>query len=404
MGIDVTAYRYVHTVVGGALAGIGGACFSLQLTPQWVAGLTGGAGWIAVALVIFAFWRADLCLLGAYLFGAFSALPLTLQARGWLTEVPSEVFQSLPYVMTIVVLVAVSSGAAKRGWVLRTLGISCRKNGRTGSTWSPHPSFARRSARLRSEHPDAVPIQGGTDVMVALNFDRMRPETILNLNEVAELRGWSRMNGSAQRSRRVTYGEAMDEALASLLPALAEASRTVRSPQIRSRARSAGTSARRPRPGTRSPCSWSAQRSSSRASGALAASLSRTSSSGRAERPRRRRARRRRRGHSRGQPQTFMKKVGPRNAMVIAVCSLAVVADRERRADPRLVRLGGTYPRSRGLPSTRRPTPERVAAAAARSTTCAALRPTAVMRSASSPAARSSASREALADRQRRTA
>jgi len=114
MGIDVTAYRYAHTLAGGALAGIGGACFSLQITPQWVGGLTGGAGWIAVALVIFAFWRADLCLLGAYLFGAFSALPLTLQARGWLTEIPSEIFQSLPYVMTVVVLVAVSSGAAKR--------------------------------------------------------------------------------------------------------------------------------------------------------------------------------------------------------------------------------------------------------------------------------------------------
>jgi len=114
MGIDVTAYRYAHTLAGGALAGIGGACFSLQITPQWVGGLTGGAGWIAVALVIFAFWRADLCLVGAYLFGAFSALPLTLQARGWLTNVPSEVFQSLPYVMTVVVLVAVSSGAAKR--------------------------------------------------------------------------------------------------------------------------------------------------------------------------------------------------------------------------------------------------------------------------------------------------
>ena len=114
MGIDVTAYRYAHTLAGGALAGVGGACFSLQITPQWVGGLTGGAGWIAVALVIFAFWRADLCLLGAYLFGAFSALPLTLQARGWLTDIPSEVFQSLPYVMTVVVLVAVSSGAAKR--------------------------------------------------------------------------------------------------------------------------------------------------------------------------------------------------------------------------------------------------------------------------------------------------
>jgi general nucleoside transport system permease protein len=114
MGINVTIYRYAHTVVGGAFAGVGGACYSLQITPQWVAGITGGAGWIAVALVIFAFWRADLCLLGAYLFGAFSALPFALQARGWLANVPSEVFTALPYVMTIVVLVMVSSSAAKR--------------------------------------------------------------------------------------------------------------------------------------------------------------------------------------------------------------------------------------------------------------------------------------------------
>ena len=114
MGIDVTTYRYTHTLAGGALAGVGGACFSLQITPQWVSGLTGGAGWIAVALVIFAFWRADLCLVGAYLFGAFSALPSTLQARGWLMSIPSEVFSSLPYVMTVLVLVAVSSGAARR--------------------------------------------------------------------------------------------------------------------------------------------------------------------------------------------------------------------------------------------------------------------------------------------------
>ena len=82
MGIDVTRYRYLHTLAGGALAGVGGACFSLALTPQWVDGLTAGAGWIAIALVIFAFWRPDLCLVGAYSFGAFSALPLILQARG----------------------------------------------------------------------------------------------------------------------------------------------------------------------------------------------------------------------------------------------------------------------------------------------------------------------------------
>src|SRR6266540_1282951 len=61
MGINVVAYRYAHTLVGGAFAGIGGATFSLSITPQWVDGLTGGAGWIAIALVIFAFWRPALC-------------------------------------------------------------------------------------------------------------------------------------------------------------------------------------------------------------------------------------------------------------------------------------------------------------------------------------------------------
>jgi ABC-type uncharacterized transport system permease subunit len=112
MGIDVARYRYLHTLAGGAFAGIGGATFSLALTPQWVDGLTAGAGWIAIALVIFAFWRADLCLVGAYAFGAFSALPLILQARG--VTITPQLFQALPYVMTIVVLVLVSTGTARR--------------------------------------------------------------------------------------------------------------------------------------------------------------------------------------------------------------------------------------------------------------------------------------------------
>src|SRR5207237_4378467 len=51
MGINVTAYRYAHTLVGGAFAGVGGETFSLSITPQWIAGLTQGAGWIAIALV-----------------------------------------------------------------------------------------------------------------------------------------------------------------------------------------------------------------------------------------------------------------------------------------------------------------------------------------------------------------
>jgi ABC-type uncharacterized transport system permease subunit len=111
MGINVALYRYAHTLVGGAFAGIGGAAFSLSITPQWVDGLTGGAGWIAIALVIFAFWRPTLCLVGAYFFGAFTALPFALQSHG-VHQVP-ELFQSLPYVATIVALVLVSSRAAR---------------------------------------------------------------------------------------------------------------------------------------------------------------------------------------------------------------------------------------------------------------------------------------------------
>ena len=114
MGINVAAYRYAHTLVGGAFAGVGGACFTLWITPQWVDGITAGAGWIAIALVIFAFWRPTLCLVGAYLFGAFSGIPFAFQARGILKGIPPELFQALPYVMTIVVLVAVSSAGAKR--------------------------------------------------------------------------------------------------------------------------------------------------------------------------------------------------------------------------------------------------------------------------------------------------
>ena len=111
MGVNVKRYRYAHTLVGGAFAGVGGAAFSLSITPQWVDGLTQGAGWIAIALVIFAFWRPTLCLLGAYFFGAFTALPFALQGHG--VTVAPELFQTLPYVTTIVALVLVSSRAAR---------------------------------------------------------------------------------------------------------------------------------------------------------------------------------------------------------------------------------------------------------------------------------------------------
>jgi len=112
MGINVPRYRYVHTIVGGAFAGVGGACFTLAIAPNWTDGLTAGAGWIAIALVIFSFWRPELLILGAYLFGAFSSLGFDLQARG--VQLPSEFFAALPYLVTILALVFASTGWAKR--------------------------------------------------------------------------------------------------------------------------------------------------------------------------------------------------------------------------------------------------------------------------------------------------
>jgi ABC-type uncharacterized transport system permease subunit len=115
MGINVTRYRYAHVLAGGALAGVGGACYSLAITPGWTDGdsLVGGAGWIAIALVIFSFWRAELCLVGAYLFGGLSGgLPSALQAHGY--TIKPEFLNALPYLMTVVVLVLVSTGLARR--------------------------------------------------------------------------------------------------------------------------------------------------------------------------------------------------------------------------------------------------------------------------------------------------
>ena len=114
MGISVARTRYLHTLVGGAFAGLGGICFSLSIVPTWVDGMTAGNGWIALALVIFGFWRPVWTMVGAYLFGALSSLSLIMQARGF--AIPPELLNTLPYLMTVVVLVVVSAG-----WSSRTL-------------------------------------------------------------------------------------------------------------------------------------------------------------------------------------------------------------------------------------------------------------------------------------------
>jgi CO/xanthine dehydrogenase FAD-binding subunit len=193
------------------------------------------------------------------------------------------------------------------------------------------PRSLDEALQVKSEHPDAVPIQGGTDVMVELNFDRRRPEVLLNLNEVPELRGWSRENGSLRLASGLTYAEAMEAPLAELLPALAEASRTVGSPQIRNRGTLGGNL------GTASPAGDALPPLLVEEASVELASLRgvRTMPLGDfLVGPKRNAAEPDEliagvRLSPSGAPQTFMK-VGPRNAMVIAVCSLAVVADRER--------------------------------------------------------------------------
>jgi CO/xanthine dehydrogenase FAD-binding subunit len=96
------------------------------------------------------------------------------------------------------------------------------------------PDTWEEALALKAEHRDALPIAGGTDVMVELNFDRVRPETMLDLTRAAELREWAPENGRLRVGAGVSYTRIIDE-LGDRLPSLAVASRTVGSPQIRNR-------------------------------------------------------------------------------------------------------------------------------------------------------------------------
>jgi simple sugar transport system permease protein len=102
-GLRILGYRWIGILLGGWLMGFGGAYLSLAYTHLWTNGLTAGRGWIAVALVIFAFWQPGRAILGAYLFGGVMAFQFRLQASG--THLPSSLLLMLPYVLTIGVLV-----------------------------------------------------------------------------------------------------------------------------------------------------------------------------------------------------------------------------------------------------------------------------------------------------------
>lgn len=119
-GIPVTTYRWTGVLIGGFLAGLGGAYLSLAYTHLWTSGLTAGRGWIAVALVIFAFWHPVKAMAGAYLFGGVMAFQFRLQAMG--THIPSSLLLMLPYALTVMVLV-VSSKRGRGGQAPAFLGI-----------------------------------------------------------------------------------------------------------------------------------------------------------------------------------------------------------------------------------------------------------------------------------------
>lgn len=191
------------------------------------------------------------------------------------------------------------------------------------------PRSLDEALRLRAERPQARPVAGGTDVLVELSFGA-RPEALLVLDRVEELRGWSRQDGTLRLGAGLTYAEILAD-LAEELPALAEAARTVGSPPIRNRGTVGGNL------GTASPAGDAlppllvegadVELASVRGARTLALTefLLGVKETALAPdelvvavsvRPS-------------GAAQTFMK-VGPRNAMVISVCSLALAADRER--------------------------------------------------------------------------
>lgn len=111
LGYKVVRIRVMAILFGAAMAGLGGAYISLVRVPQWTDGITAGAGWIALAIVVFASWRPWRVLIGAYLFGGITVLQLNLQAAG--ARIPVEYLSMSPYLITILVLVIMSSGRGR---------------------------------------------------------------------------------------------------------------------------------------------------------------------------------------------------------------------------------------------------------------------------------------------------
>jgi CO/xanthine dehydrogenase FAD-binding subunit len=193
------------------------------------------------------------------------------------------------------------------------------------------PATWTEALAMKAEHPDALPIAGGTDVMVEINFDRHRPPAFLDLTRVAELSDWGHEEGMLRIGSGVTYTRLIGE-LGDRIPGLAMASRTVGSPQIRNRGTVGGNLGSASPAGDAHPALLASRaivelasvggkrripaheffvgpkRNAMRKDELIAAFLIEPAQG----------------------PQQFSK-VGTRNAMVIAVCSFALVIEPERR-------------------------------------------------------------------------
>jgi simple sugar transport system permease protein len=127
-GIPVILYKYIHVVLGGFCCGVGGAYLSLVFVPRWQENITAGAGWIAVALIIFSTWNPLRAIFAAYLFGAlrgvgFKFQNIDLSIAGSRIIFHSQLLDMIPYIATIVVLLIITRRKKKEYQAPGALGL-----------------------------------------------------------------------------------------------------------------------------------------------------------------------------------------------------------------------------------------------------------------------------------------
>lgn len=121
-GINVTLYKYLATIIGGAISGLGGLYFVMEYSGgTWTNNGFGDRGWLAIALVIFALWKPINAIWGSFLFGALYILYLYIPGLGRSMQ---EIFKMLPYLVTIVVLIFTSFRKKKEYQPPESLGSS----------------------------------------------------------------------------------------------------------------------------------------------------------------------------------------------------------------------------------------------------------------------------------------